>query len=147
MLPTQIKSAKISHSDFFRFIRCGEISNVENALNFDKLYNFILVNGTDMDGWNSIHICSAFGSPEILNILIHYAGDDFSINERTEYGYTPILLAAQYENLSIFKELLKYKPDLSLTDNGCKSIYTHLSKIMEKLDAEIRTLFDLGEDI
>lgn len=52
----------------------------------------------------------------ILKFLLE-AGAKNKINRKNHRGYTPIILAAMYQNVEAIKEILKYNPDLTIEDN------------------------------
>ena len=90
-----------------------------------------LMQCVDVDGWGAIHCCAADGKQDIMKILI----EEFNANvdQRTEYFYTPALLAAKNYNVDCLIELMKHNADVTLTNRGGLSVMDFLVECSHEL--------------
>jgi len=78
------------------------------------------------DEWQSIHIAVSRGQFEIMKILIEEFNAD--VNAKTDYSYTPLLLAAETGSIEFIVELMKHNADTTLTDAMGRGIDYYLSQ-------------------
>lgn len=70
----------------------------------------------DIDGWNVLHHCCLCGNIELVRELIKKF--NCNINCKTNYGYTPILIASYYQNINFISELIDLGADATIEDRG-----------------------------
>lgn len=121
--------------ELFQAIRDKKLDTVKIILSKDKS----LINETDIDGWSPIHICAADGNKQIMTMLIEEFNAD--VNQRTEYRYTPLHLAAKYGNVECLFELMKHNADSSLTNRGSSDVLDFLVQVEPKLQSIIEYTF------
>lgn len=97
-----------------------------------------LVKRSDSDGWGPLHFSASKGDPEITKLLLEEFGAN--INQKTEYSYTPALIAAQKHHIGCLLELAQHGADLHITDRAGKSIIDFLAEN----DPSIRHIIDLN---
>ena len=81
---TTSKAVKYSTNEIFSIIRNNDIGEVKEALIADPL----LLGKLDMDGWSMIHHCAAYGTPQMMEVLVEHGAD---IDACTNGLYTPAM--------------------------------------------------------
>lgn len=77
------------------------------------------------DDWGVIHYCAAYGTPDVLRMLVNKF--DANIDQFTRGYYTPALLAAKKSNLKCLSELIKLGADTSVTNTSNQGIISFLA--------------------
>lgn len=93
-------------------------------------------NISDRNGQSPLTLAAANGATVVVYPLLeHHANVD--VADPTAAGGTPLIIAADHENVPLIKELLRYHPDLGRRDQFGK---TALAYAKEKNQIEIITL-------
>jgi ankyrin repeat protein len=98
-------------SELFSKIRSNNIEDVEEMLAKDVM----LLDALNVDEWSAIHCCAAYGTPEMLEILVKYGAN---INAYTSGFYTPSMLAARQNNIICLEKLYNLGADMSVTNSS-----------------------------
>ena len=110
------------------------IENKDTTALKQSLQNGANPNITDADGYTPLLYTSAFGLLDCSKILVKYRAD---INKPdTEYGTTPLMIAAKYDRLETCIFLVENGADTKMTDNDGHTTlqYAELSKNQEIYD-------------
>lgn len=99
-----------------------------------------LINATDIDGWSAIHICSTTNNSEMLSKLI----DDYKadINAITEYGNTPLHIAAEKRQFKIILQLIKQDANLTQVNRPQVHFLDNIPDFSNRLFDYDRNWFD-----
>lgn len=94
-----------------------------------------LVFEVNNDDWGVIHYCAAYGTPDILEMLVKdFAAD---INQFASGHYTPALIAAKKNNLECLNKLITLGADTLITNTSNQGIISFLASNDSMLDTLI----------
>jgi len=105
------------------------------------------VNTADGEGTTSLHYCSEYNRPEIINILssLSSSKDQLIVDAKDRYGWTPLHSAAFQGNTACVELLLKLKANVNAVHNQGKSAL-HLAAAQGR-SAICTLLLEAGADI
>lgn len=69
-----------------------------------------------------------YGTAQQVEAILNDKSKGFEINTKDKYGKTPLMWAVQYNRMDILPTLLKYNPDIRLTDNKGQTAIEFASK-------------------
>lgn len=116
-----------SLDEFFSKVIRDDIEEVQKAL---TEYPPLLTK-LNVDGWSIIHYCAAYGTPQMMEVLVESGAD---INACTDGMYTPSMLAARQNNLACLKKLCALNADMSLTNRSNREVVDFLADHNKQLE-------------
>ncbi|XP_067842265.1 ankyrin repeat domain-containing protein SOWAHA [Heptranchias perlo] len=98
-------------------------------------------------GFTCIHWAAKHGKPELLAMLVNYAGKHdipININIRSSGGYTPLHLAAMHGHVEVVKLLSgAYDADVNIRDYSGKKAWQYLG---QEISEELRSLIGASKN-
>ncbi|XP_075799883.1 putative ankyrin repeat domain-containing protein 26-like protein [Microtus pennsylvanicus] len=132
---------------FQRAASVGDVKLVERLINAREHH----VNDCDRRGRSSLHYASAHNHPNVVTLLS--SNDCTDINMKDDEGCTPLIKAAQRDNLECISILLRHGADPHIVDaNGdaalhhaiCRGNIPVVSKLLEyNVDIKAKTEYGL----
>jgi ankyrin repeat protein len=116
----------------FESIKNKDLNFVSNILTHKPE----LIQRVNVDGWGPIHFCAAYGNKEILKILVDTFHAD--VNQRTEYFYTPVHLAAKYNNIECIVGLMQHNADTTLSNNDSSDVFDFMLQARPELESVLK---------
>jgi hypothetical protein len=114
------------------------------------LRNKILISSASMEAWrcgreidspklsayhrnrSGLHVAARYNFPHIIQLLLQ---EGQYIEEKDEYGWTPLMEAVHFDNTSLFEPLIKLGASLFTMDDRPKPVFHYISKeILKQLE-------------
>jgi ankyrin repeat protein len=111
----------------------------ENQEVFSIIENYSSIMKDDNNNWTVAHCVAAYGTATEMEILLEAAD---LMDAQDDFGNTPVMIAALYSNIDVFRTLIKNGCNLKVFNSRGGSCCTYLGYFNDEDQDEVLALFD-----